>query len=152
MSVRQFALAYVFAGLGLTLIYLGITGRLHWLFVLAGGLMPFFATALRGGMRILQTVALFKKASSLFNRPAAGGSGQSGSSNQISRIKTRYLDMTLDHDSGDLDGDVLTGQFAGRSLSQLDLRQTVVLLEECQSDNDSVNLLQAYLAASTWKN
>jgi hypothetical protein len=53
--------------------------------------------------------------------------------------------MSLDHDSGELDGHILLGQFTGRSLSQLDFNQTMDLLTECQSDTDSVNVLRAYL-------
>jgi len=146
MSVRQFGVVYLLTAVGLGLVYLGITGRLHWLFALLGGLMPFFAAALRNGLQILRTYALFRNASGLFSRFTGAGFGQQPvTPGRTSQIKTAFLDMSLDHDSGNLDGSVLAGQFAGQSLSQLDFQQTMDLLQECQPDNDSVNVLRAYL-------
>lgn len=124
MSVRQFWFLYFLSGLGLGLTYLAVTGRLHWLFVLIGGLMPFMSVYLK------------RFAGSGFSQQQAG---------QTSRIKTRYLNMSLDHDSGKLDGQILLGQFTGLSLSQLDFSQTMEFFNECQSDTDSVNVLRAYL-------
>jgi DnaJ-domain-containing protein 1 len=53
--------------------------------------------------------------------------------------------MTLAHDSGDMNGEVLEGQFKGRSLKQLSLQELLQLLRECQDDDESVALLQSYL-------
>ena len=54
--------------------------------------------------------------------------------------------MTLDHDSGKLDGEVLAGTFQGRTLSQLDQAQLDQLLDYCQAnDADSAQLLLTYL-------
>ncbi|MBS7540876.1 DnaJ domain-containing protein [Ancylobacter lacus] len=62
---------------------------------------------------------------------------------RASRIRTAQLDMSLDHDSGALSGQVLTGVFAGRALDQLDLMQLIALRRE--SDEQSRRLLEAYL-------
>ena len=62
--------------------------------------------------------------------------------------------MTLNHDSGDINGEVLAGQFKGSTLDQLNLEALLQLLGECQDDEESVALLQAYLDrvyADTWK-
>ena len=54
--------------------------------------------------------------------------------------------MTLDHDTGDMDGEVLEGGFEDRLLSQLSLDELLALLNECQqSDSESAALLQVYL-------
>jgi DnaJ-domain-containing protein 1 len=53
--------------------------------------------------------------------------------------------MTLAHDSGDINGEVLEGQFKDRALKQLNLEELLQLLRECQDDEESVALLQAYL-------
>ena len=53
--------------------------------------------------------------------------------------------MTLAHDSGDINGEVLEGQFKGRALKQLNLEELLQLLRECQDDEESVALLQAFL-------
>ena len=62
--------------------------------------------------------------------------------------------MTLNHDSGDINGEVLAGQFTGRTLDQMDLEALLQLLRECQDDEESVALLQTYLErkhADTWQ-
>ena len=54
--------------------------------------------------------------------------------------------MTLDHDSGDLGGEVISGSFSGSTLADLGLEQLIDLLRELR-DNDaqSAALLEAYL-------
>ncbi len=63
----------------------------------------------------------------------------------ISKIRSRYLAMELDHDTGALDGRVLDGQFAGADLLDLDENQTRDLIDEISGDADSVNLLESWL-------
>ena len=54
--------------------------------------------------------------------------------------------MTLDHDTGDLDGEVINGPFSGSRLADLDLDQLVDLLNQLRtSDPQSAALLEAYL-------
>jgi hypothetical protein len=65
---------------------------------------------------------------------------------QKSSVQTQMLSMELDHDSGDMDGEVLAGLFKGRRLNDMPLAQLLRLLEECQAATDqSANLLEAYL-------
>ena len=75
-------------------------------------------------------------------------------SGQTSTVQSKYIRMTLNHDSGDIKGEVLTGQFTGKTLDQLDLEALLQLLRECQDDAESVALLQTYLDrehADTWQ-
>ena len=54
--------------------------------------------------------------------------------------------MQLDHSTGELDGEVLRGPFAGRSLASLGLAELLDLLADCQrEDPRSVPLLETYL-------
>ena len=53
--------------------------------------------------------------------------------------------MTLDHDSGEIDGEVLAGRFEGSRLARLDLDELLELLRECGHDEESAAMLQAYL-------
>ena len=54
--------------------------------------------------------------------------------------------MTLDHDSGDLSGEVLEGQYKDWLLDQLDRSQLDELMAFCQQeDSDSAQLLAGYL-------
>ncbi len=68
------------------------------------------------------------------------------SSGQTSEVETRYLRMTLDHDSGEMDGDVLEGKFAGRRVSGLSLEEVVDLLHECLAeDRNGAAVIEAWL-------
>lgn len=111
---------------GASLIYLGVTGRLMTAGWIAGGLLPLLLR-----WRAMQNV--FKGF-----RGATPG--------QASDIETRYLRMHLDHDTGELRGTVLEGQFQGSLLQELDLAQQVELLQECRiHDEQSAQILESYL-------
>lgn len=75
--------------------------------------------------------------------PAGFSSRTKKSGGQVSRVRTAYLEMTLDHDSGAMTGQVLAGRFAGRSLDDLDTEGLVALLRE--ADDESRALLVPYL-------
>jgi hypothetical protein len=63
-----------------------------------------------------------------------------------SEVRTATLRMRLDHDTGDLDGEVLRGRFAGRNLTGLTERELIELLDECgNADHESAQLLETYL-------
>ena len=54
--------------------------------------------------------------------------------------------MTLDHDTGEMEGCVLAGGFEGQRLRSMDEARLQDLLAECRvSDPDGVRLLEAYL-------
>ena len=61
--------------------------------------------------------------------------------------------MTLDHDTGDMDGTVRTGDHQGRMLSDFDLAELLNLAAEFGDDAESVKLLETYLdrAHSDWR-
>ncbi len=62
-----------------------------------------------------------------------------------SNVSSRYFAMTLDHDSGDVAGRVLTGAFAGADLIALGETETRQLLAEVTPDPDSLALLETWL-------
>lgn len=73
------------------------------------------------------------------------GSGAPSGGRQ-SRVRTAYLEMRLDHDSGDIEGRVIKGSFAGRWLSELQLDALLALWRECRrSDMQAAQLLEAYI-------
>lgn len=65
---------------------------------------------------------------------------------QTSQVETRFLRMTLDHDTGAMSGVVLDGEHRGRSLEEMSLPDLVDLLRQCRAeDPQSVAVLEAYL-------
>lgn len=76
----------------------------------------------------------------------AGGQAGAGPAGKTSDIATEMLAMQLDHRTGDLDGEVLQGRYAGRSLGSLGLHDLLALVAECQRDDPrAVPLLETYL-------
>ncbi|MFO1371648.1 MAG: DnaJ domain-containing protein [Candidatus Competibacteraceae bacterium] len=72
---------------------------------------------------------------------STANSGRSGRS----VIVTRFLQMALDHVTGEMSGTVQEGSFAGYVLVDLDVPQLLELWHECQADPQSVAVLEAYL-------
>ncbi len=75
-------------------------------------------------------------------RASFGGRTQK-SPGQVSRVRTSFLEMELDHDSGALRGQVLAGRHQGAALDDLDVSMLISLLSEI--DEESLPLLVAYL-------
>jgi hypothetical protein len=75
-------------------------------------------------------------------RASFGGRTQK-SPGQVSRVRTSFLEMELDHDSGALRGQVLAGRHQGAALDDLDVPTLISLLSEI--DEESLPLLVAYL-------
>lgn len=70
----------------------------------------------------------------------------SPSPGRASEARTRYVNMTLDHDTGAMSGEVLDGAFAGRKLADLSFEEHLALYRECRAgDEQSARLLEAYL-------
>jgi hypothetical protein len=58
-------------------------------------------------------------------------------------VRSQFLDMSLDHDSGELSGQIVEGPNAGRSLGEFDLPQLIAMI--AAFDAESVALLESYL-------
>ena len=56
------------------------------------------------------------------------GGGTQRSPGQTSRVRSQFLDMSLDHDSGGLSGQIVDGPYAGRSLDEFDLPQLTAMM------------------------
>jgi hypothetical protein len=65
------------------------------------------------------------------------------SSGRASRVRSAYIEMELDHDSGEMRGQILTGRHQGMTLDRLDVKTLAGLLSEV--DDESRALLMAYL-------
>jgi hypothetical protein len=75
--------------------------------------------------------------------PMDGGRGPAGDPVEV---ETDLLRMRLDRESGDVNGAVKTGPFAGRDLGSLERHDLLDLLAEAERiDTQSASLLEAYL-------
>jgi hypothetical protein len=62
---------------------------------------------------------------------------------QASRVRSSYVEMELDHDSGNMTGRIIAGHYKGVPLEQLGVRTLASLLSDM--DDESRALLMAYL-------
>jgi hypothetical protein len=75
-----------------------------------------------------------------------GRGGETSAPGRISKVRSRLIEMTLDHDSGTMTGMVLGGPQAGRSLDTMTQADLATLAQFCaQDDPDGLRLLEAYL-------
>lgn len=134
------------------LILAAATGRLNPLFGLLGALLPAIvrvaqlAQLLPAIQRLLRSLGVSGGVGGTFGGSQSGSVGGSGSSAKVSSIRTRYLEMRLDHATGAMEGQVLEGPFAGRPLRDLDLDAMLRMLELYrESESQSASLLETYL-------
>jgi len=127
---------YIKLGLGIALVatvLLAATGRLHWVGAALTALLVTARQALPLLLRLFPMLASLRGKSA----PTAG---------QNSTVETALLRMQLDHDSGELQGEVLQGSFQGWRLTDMDRQQLEQFYAWCQGeDADSVRLLVSYL-------
>jgi DnaJ-domain-containing protein 1 len=130
------------------LLFFAARGYFHWLYVLVVSLLPLLPRI----VRLLTLIPVIRQLKAQLDSMRSGGRAASG---QTSQVEARFLRMTLDHDTGDMEGEVLAGRFRGRRLSALGLEELLVLLDECRSeDEESAALLEAYLDrvhGDTWQ-
>ncbi len=126
------------------IVLLAATGRLNWVFAAVAAAIPFVARL----FSLLRYVPILSQLYSYAQNAKATGAHQAGSSTagRTSQVTSRFLKMELEHGSGAMDGEILSGELAGRRLSELDLAQLKTLLQQySQQDEESFALLQAYL-------
>lgn len=117
------------------MVVLALSGRFYLVLALLAGLLP-LAKRLIPGLLMGRVLRGMK-------RP--GGTAQPSAGNQ-SRVTSLVLEMTLDHDSGDMAGTVTSGPLSGRTLAELSEAEFIQLLQYCrQVDEDSARLLESYL-------
>ena len=138
-DVKQIKASFKWTGLliGLILImFLAATGRLG---VAMGGIIAMTAWA----YRVFGWWQMARQVKGMFGGLGFGrGAGQAG---QNSGAAAAFVEMELDHSTGQLDGRVLKGGFAGRRLGTLSHSELLGLLTEAGGDPDSRSLLEAYL-------
>lgn len=138
----------VLVGLGQLFVSVDARQLLRFARYLIGGLMVAIGLVFVVGGRWGLGFALAVIGGGLLARGRIGrfdfGGGTRSQGNR-SRVGSRYLEMELDHDTGDLTGSVRAGPLAGTSLDSLGLEALQQLRDEVADDPDSLNLLEVYL-------
>ena len=128
------------------------TGRMHWIAAVLAGAVPLV-------FKLLGTLGLMRLLGGLGGSvgsgpqplPGGGGTGRQ----QASEVKTRFLAMRLDHESGELRGEITDGPHAGTTLADLTLAEQIALFEHYRrEDADSARLLETWLDrahGSNWR-
>lgn len=127
-----------------------IRTALKWLLII-GAVVVVIALISRGNPSYLWSAGLFlipmllrwRRISQYFKNAAKTASGPSPG--QTSSVRTSHLEMNLDHDTGEMSGIVREGKHSNRELADLSLEDLLDLLRECQSDPQSVQLLESYI-------
>ena len=137
-SPRQSRVLFLIVAFLLVIGVLVLLGRLPIgaIFAPLGAAFAFVLRFLPTILRILPMWQLFKGSSA---------SAKQRSDGQTSTIRTQYFLMELDHDTGNMDGSVLIGSFSQHRLSDLSLKELLNILNECQDEADSAQVLVAYL-------
>ena len=115
--------------------FLRTTGPL--ILMAVGGLLTFSRRGVIGMPLIFLGLSWWRRNRS--TRPATYSGGRK------STVRSAYLEMELDHDTGEIDGRVLTGPMKGVSLSSLNEQELLSLYQEIYSDADSTALLESFL-------
>jgi hypothetical protein len=130
---KQIIKAFKIVGIGVLVVlvmFFAATGRLLWIFYLLPVLIPWL-------LRFRAAARMAKN----FSRMSKGGS-----TGQTSDVETKYLRLSLDHDSGDMAGEVLIGDYAGQRIEEMELSDLIELTAECVAqDEQSAQILEAYL-------
>jgi DnaJ-domain-containing protein 1 len=121
--------------LGVFALFLAVTGRLGPALALLGALLAW-------GWRIMHMINIGRQFGAMFG---SFRFGRGGGSSQSSEVESRFLRMHLDHDTGSIDGEVREGRFAGRKLARMSRAELEALMQDIETDADSVSLLEAYL-------
>lgn len=131
---------YSLYAVAIIFLLLAATGRVHWLGAIIAATIPFIRNLLPWVIRLAPWIV---------QQVQTKQSQQTGhnTSGPASHVKTQTLSMNLDHDTGEIQGEVLQGPFTGKMLSQLSLSQCLALLNWLnQNDTESCPLLETYLS------
>jgi len=133
---KKFAAKAAAVALITILILLTVTGKLYILAALGTGLVIF-------AKRLFPLLRYFPFLKGLYQKAKAT---QSSDSSQRSTVETSLLKMTLDHQSGNLDGELLATDSKGKYLSEFSLSELISLYDLADKQYpDSIEVLAAYL-------
>jgi hypothetical protein len=107
------------------------------LVIMVGSLLTLLRRGVFGIPLIIIGVSWWRRNRS--KRPIRSAEGQK------STVRSANLEMELDHDTGEMDGTILTGRLKGVRLSSLSGDEILSLYFDFRSDTDSISLLESFL-------
>lgn len=141
----------LFGGIAVLLVLVGLwlllTGKLAAMFAALVAAIPFLFRVLKFGVMWPFFKRMFGSARYRGRGANPHGSSSNGTRrNRFSEIRTQFLVMQLEHETGRLSGSVIAGSLAGRDLDGLGLDELQHLYVECCSAQDqSRTVLGTYL-------
>ena len=102
-----------------------------------GGILTLSKRGVIGFPLMLLGFSLWRRSRAM--RPPSSAAGRK------STVRSVYLEMELDHDTGEMDGTVLRGQRQGAKLSSLSEEDLISLSHEIGDDDNSLALLESFL-------
>ncbi|TFH71518.1 molecular chaperone DnaJ [Gammaproteobacteria bacterium LSUCC0112] len=144
LTTSQFRWLVGITALLLVVVILIVMGRLPIQALLA----PFIfilSFMLRNVHLLIRLLPLLRMGHSKWGSNRNWGRAGNNTTPGASGIRTLWLDMSLDHQTGNMDGEILQGAFQHKKLSELTMEQLLALATACQQDADSLQLLEAYL-------
>ena len=122
-------------GLIAVIFLLALTGRIHWLGAVVAAILPLLKQAMVLLLRYFPFFAQLYKTH-----------GPTAKAPDTSTVRSAIIAMTLNHETGELQGEVLSGPFAGQQMAGMTHENLAELLDYCrQQDSDSARLLESYL-------
>lgn len=119
-------------------VFLVITGRL-------GAAISFLIGGIIFGWRLLNFLPLLSKVFNFINMAKVSNGRASSKEARSSEVRSKSLCMTLDHDTGKIDGYITTGKLSNQALSGLDISILLGFRNEIIGQTDCVALLETYL-------
>lgn len=114
---------------------LTLTGKIHWLGAVVAAILPLLKQAMVLLLRYFPFLAQLYKTY-----------GPTAKAPNTSTVRSAIIAMTLNHETGELQGEVLSGPFAGQQMASMTRETLAELLDYCrQQDSDSARLLESYL-------
>ncbi len=108
-----------------------------FILIVTGGLLTLFRRGFIGVPLLLFGLSWWRRNQA--TRPLSSPGGKK------STVRSAYLEMELDHDTGEMDGTVLTGSQQGVRLSSLNEEELLALYREIRTDAESAALLESFL-------
>jgi len=133
---KKFIYKLLLSILALILILLTLTGRMHFLVAIGAAALPFLS-------RLLPLIKYVPILRNLYQQRKATKQPDKG---KVSTVETSLFIMTLNQDTGQMDGNILSGEFTDKKLSELSSDQLLVLYHLTKNDHpDSLSVLEAYM-------